>query len=253
MITLFVRKQLFKLNSMKPFLTGAWKNLVMLNYAAEPAALQKHLPKGTEIDIWNGTCYISIVGFMFLNTRVKGISLPGYRNFEELNLRFYVRFKEAGVWKRGVVFVKEIVPRRLITTIANTIYGEHYACYPMRNTFLEEDNHISLGYEWYYENEWNHLQVTAEKSTTPLPENSEAEFITEHFWGYTKLASGNTSEYEVAHPRWNIHKVLSHHFYCNTKALYGDDFHPYLQQQPVSAFLAQGSDVKVYPRKLWKF
>ena len=238
---------------MTPFLTGKWKNLVMLNYAAEPAALQKHLPRGTEIDYWNSTCYISIVGFMFLDTSVKGLSIPFYKDFEELNLRFYVRFKDNGVWKGGVVFVKEIVPKRLITTIANTIYGEHYYCYPMKNSLQENDKTVTVKYEWLVTNEWNYLQVKADKNTTPLKEGSEEEFITEHFWGYTKLASGNTSEYQVEHPRWNIHHVTSHDFYCNTEELYGPDFHPYLQQKPLSAFLAQGSDVKVYPRKLWKF
>lgn len=238
---------------MKPFLTGKWKNLIMLNYAAEPKALQKHLPKGTEIDYWNGTCYISIVGFMFLDTRVKGLSVPMYRNFEELNLRFYVRFKDSGIWKRGVVFVKEIVPKRLITTIANTIYGEHYYCYPMKNSLKDSGANLDIEYAWRVNHDWNHLRVNAEKSTTPLQEGSEAEFITEHFWGYTQLATGNTSEYQVEHPRWNIHKVNSYDFYCDTQTLYGDDFHPYLQQKPLSAFLAEGSAVKVYPRKLWKF
>lgn len=236
----------------KPFLTGKWKNLIMLNYAADPAALLRHMPKGTEIDTWNGTCYISIVGFMFLDTKVRGIRMPYHTNFEELNLRFYVRFKEDNIWKRGVVFVKEIVPKRLISSIANTIYGEHYYCYPMKNSLVETDTTIEVTYEWQYNNERNYLLAVAEKATTALKEDSEEEFITEHFWGYTKLKSGYTSEYQVEHPRWRIHKVLSHDFYCNTKELYGDDFHPYLQQPPVSAFLAQGSDVKVYPRKLWK-
>jgi hypothetical protein len=123
----------------------------------------------------------------------------------------------------------------------------------MRNSLKDDGFTIELGYEWYFKQEWNYMRVTAEKNTLPLKEGSEEEFITEHFWGYTQLASGKTSEYQVEHPRWNIHKVTSHDFYCNTKALYGDDFHPYLQQKPVSVFLAQGSDVKVYPRKLWSF
>jgi len=238
---------------MKPFLTGKWKNLAMLNYLVEPSILTKHLPKGAEIDTWNGDCYISIVGFMFLGTRVKGLSMPFYRDFEEVNLRFYVRFKEHGIWKRGVVFVKEIVPKRLISSIANHLYGEHYYCYPMRNSFTDDGTSLEVKYEWLYKNEWNYLLIKAESNHSPLIEGSEQEFITEHFWGYTKLASGKTSEYHVEHPRWNIHKVVSHDFCCNTKELYGDGFHSYLQQKPGSVFLAEGSDVKVYPRKVWKF
>ncbi len=105
---------------MKPFLTAQWKNLVMLNYEIEPSVLFPYLPKGTELDLWNNNCYISLVGFMFLNTRVRGLSIPFYRNFEEFNLRFYVRFKDKNEWKRGG-FCKRDYPKRMISFIANTM------------------------------------------------------------------------------------------------------------------------------------
>ncbi|HWB28702.1 MAG TPA: DUF2071 domain-containing protein [Chitinophagaceae bacterium] len=238
---------------MKPFLTAEWCNLIMLNYVADPGVLIKYLPAGTEIDTWNNTCYISLVGFMFLNTRVKGLRVPMFTNFEEFNLRFYVRFKDDGIWKRGVVFVKEIVPKRLVSTIANTVYGEHYACCPMKNSLVRDEDTLAVKYEWRYKNEWNFIDVKAGGTAKPLPENSEAEFITEHFWGYTRLKDNITSEYKVEHPRWNIHPVYSYGIRCNTRDLYGDDFHVFLQEEPVSVFMAEGSAVKVYPRKLWKF
>lgn len=238
---------------MKPFLTAAWKNLVMLNYTADPAALQKHLPKGTEIDTFNNNCYISLVGFMFLNTKVKGIKAPFLTNFEEFNLRFYVRFKDGNEWKRGVVFVREIVPKRIISLVANMVYGEHYYCYPMRNTLVQTGDIIDVKYEWLFKHEWNFVSVKAAQQITPLIPGSEEEFITEHFWGYTQLKNGNTSEYQVEHPRWNIHAVKSYDLNVNTKDLYGDDFHSFLQAKPASVFMAEGSAVKVYPRKLWKF
>ena len=238
---------------MKPFLTAEWKNLIMFNYVANPAMLTKYLPAGTEVDTWNKTCYISLVGFMFLHTKVKGIKAPFFTNFEEFNLRFYVRFKDNGEWKRGVVFVKEIVPKRLVSFIANNVYGEHYYCYPMKNTLAQTGGIIDVRYEWLYKNEWNFIEVKAQNNTTPLPPGSEEEFITEHFWGYTQLNNNTTSEYHVEHPRWNIYPVISHNIYCNTQALYGDDFHAFLKGKPASVLMAQGSTVKVYPRKLWKW
>jgi len=238
---------------MKSFLTAEWKNLVMFNYGVDAAILTKHLPEGAEIDTWNNTCYISLVGFMFLNTKVRGLSVPFFTNFEEVNLRFYVRFKDNSEWKRGVVFVKEIVPKRLISGIANNVYGEHYYCYPMRNTLVKTADIMDVKYEWLYKDEWNFLEVKATEECKPLIEGSEAEFITEHYWGYTKLKNGVTSEYKVEHPRWHIHEVLSSNTYCNTQALYGDEFHFYLKEKQVSVFMAAGSPVKVFPRKLWKF
>lgn len=108
----------------------------MANYAVNRKLLDKYLPGGTEIDIWNDTCYVSLVGFMFQDTKVKGLSIPFHVNFEEVNLRFYVRFNDNGEWKRGVVFIKEIVPRPALTWVANAVYKENYETMPMK-TFMD--------------------------------------------------------------------------------------------------------------------
>jgi len=193
----------------KPFLTAAWRNLLMINFEADPAVLQPLVPSNTELDTWNGTHYVSLVGFLFQNTRVKGLSLPFHRDFEEVNLRFYVRYKEAGIWKRGVVFVKEIVPKRMITFVANTVYKEKYATHPMRHEWTNTpDNMLSVSYEWKVRQEWNYLKAIADKEPLPILPGSEAEFITDHYWGYTQMAAQRTGEYQVTHPQWRIHTVL---------------------------------------------
>ncbi len=237
---------------MKPFLTAYWKNLIMLNYEIKPSVLLSYLPKGTELDFWNNTCYISLVGFMFLNTRIKGLSIPFYKNFEELNLRFYVRFKDKNEWKRGVVFIKEIVPKRMIRFIANTMYGEQYSFVHMKNSFLESDDTFEIKYEWLLNNEWNFIKAIAEKNAVPVIKNSEEEFITEHYWGYTKLSNTSISEYNVVHSKWNIHKVISHDLFCNVSDMYGKTFEEYLIQ-PKSVFMAQGSAVAINNRRTLKF
>ena len=235
---------------MKPFLTAYWKNLIMLNYSVDPALLKPLLPKGTELDYFNGNCYASLVGFMFLNTRIKNMAVPFYKNFEEFNFRFYIRIKENDTWRRGVVFFKEIVPRRMISFIANTLYGEHYHYHPMKNSLIENDETIEVKYEWLYKNEWNHLHAVAEK--TSMPASEEEAFIAEHYWGYTKLNDTTTSEYQVTHPAWNIQQLKSFHLHCNIKEMYGDDWLPYLTQQPASAFMATGSAVSIGKRNFIK-
>lgn len=238
---------------MKKFLTAQWKNLVFANYEVDVAILKSHLPSGTEIDFWSDKCYVSLVGFMFLKTRVKGIAFPLHTNFEEFNLRFYVRIKDGGKWKRGVVFVKEIVPKRMITTIAGLLYGERYYCYPMRNVLTEDENKLKIEYGFLYKNEWNYIHATVDKEPKLVSEGSEEEFITEHYWGYTKLSGNKTSEYKVEHPKWDIHPVINFGVRCNVKDLYGKAFEEYLSVPPSSVFMAAGSDVIVYERKLLKF
>lgn len=235
----------------KPFLTAAWRNLLMINFEADPAVLQPLVPSNTELDTWNGTHYVSLVGFLFQNTRVKGLSLPFHRDFEEVNLRFYVRYKEAGIWKRGVVFVKEIVPKRMITFVANTVYKEKYATHPMRHEWTNTpDNMLSVSYEWKVRQEWNYLKAIADKEPLPILPGSEAEFITDHYWGYTQMAAQRTGEYQVTHPQWRIHRIVEYSYRCDAAALYGAAFVPMLQQSPVSALLAKGSDISVMSKKM---
>jgi len=70
---------------MATFLNAQWKNLIMANYEVNPAVLGKYLPYKTELDTWNGRHYVSLVGFMFLDTKVLGIKIPFHVNFEEVN------------------------------------------------------------------------------------------------------------------------------------------------------------------------
>ena len=237
----------------KTFLTAEWKNLLFINYEIDPSVLLPYVPKGTELDIWNGTCYVSLVGFMFLNTKIKGLGIPFYRNFEEFNLRFYVRFKENNEWKRGVVFIKEVVPKKMICIVAALLYGEHYYYHPMKNSIKENADIIEIKYEWRFKKEWNYISAIAEKKSSPLIENSEAAFITEHYWGYTKLAENKTSAYNVAHPQWNIHKVISYDVKCDVAGMYGNAFEQYLNKPPKSVFMADGSAVSVNERIVLKY
>src|SRR6201996_5532387 len=118
----------------KEFLKARWINLVMLNYEVDPSVLQKHIPPATELDLWEGKALVSMVGFLFRDTSVRGVKWPLHINFEEVNLRFYVKHFNGKEWKRGAVFVSEIVPKHVIALIANKLYREHYSAMPMRHS-----------------------------------------------------------------------------------------------------------------------
>ena len=229
----------------RSFLTAEWRNLLMINYAVDPAILKPFLPCKTELDAFNDVHYVSLVGFLFSNTKVLGISFPFHRTFEEVNLRFYVRYKEAERWRRGVVFIKEIVPRRAITFIANSLYGEKYATHPMKHEWKQLGEGLKVSYEWKVQNDWNYLKAIADKNATPVLPDSEEEFITEHYWGYTFVNQSCSGVYEVQHPSWAVHKVNSFDVKCNSAVLYGPQFTDALSQNPTSVFLAEGSPVTV--------
>ena len=216
----------------------------MANYSVDPKILQKYVPLKTEIDLWNNICYVSLVGFMFLNTKVKGFKIPFHINFEEVNLRFYVRYNENGKWKRGVVFIKEIVPRAALTFIANTIYKEHYETLPMNHEWEEIGNSLHVEYSWTKET-LNSLKVVADKDPVNILDGSEEEFITEHFWGYTKINGQKTSEYGVEHPRWQVYPVREFSVNVDFGLMYGSEFEFLKNEKPASVFLAEGSEIVV--------
>ena len=225
------------------FLQAEWRKLAMANYAVDQNLLQPFLPNKTEIDLWRGTCYVSLVGFMFLNTRVKGIKIPFHANFEEVNLRFYVRYNDSGELKRGVVFIKEIVPKPALTFVANTIYKENYETMPMTHSWKKENDSLSVEYRWKKKN-WNSFKVNTSSETNQIESGSEEEFITEHYWGYTKIKN-QTSEYGVEHPRWEVYQTLNYSIDVDFGDIYGKQFSFLKTEIPRSVFLAEGSEINV--------
>ena len=228
------------------FLTAEWRWLAMLNYEVPPALLRPLVPAGTELDEWGGVTYASVVGFMFLRTRVLGIPIPFHRDFEELNLRFYVRRKGPEGWRRGVVFVKEIVPRFAIAAVARWVYNENYAALPMRHrNEVGPETGGSVEYGWRHRGRWCALRASVAGPSAPAAEGSEAEFITEHYWGYARQRDGGTVEYQVEHPRWKVWRAESATLDCDVATLYGPAFAECLSAPPRSALLADGSPIVV--------
>lgn len=232
----------------RPFLSAEWRDLAMLNYAVSPDLLHPFVPAGTELDDWHGTTYLSVVGFRFLSTRVLGFPIPGHRDFEEVNLRFYVRRHAPDGWRRGVVFIRELVPRRAIAWVARAWYNEPYRALPMRHAIdrSQSDDSTAAHYEWRSDGQWEGLRVVTDGSSEPLMSGSEAEFITEHYWGYTRQRNGSTLEYHVTHPSWRVAPCRSALLHANVSMLYGTQFATVLSASPQSAFLAEGSAVVVY-------
>ena len=235
---------------MPVFLTAEWRKLVLLNYAVAPDLLLPWLPQGVELDFWNDTCYISVVGFMFEETRVKGIKIPFHVRFEEVNLRFYVvRRDPVNGDKRGVVFVRELVPKHAIAWLANVLYNEPYQAVPMRHSIAQEHGQMVVHYSWVQAGIEHAIGVRAQLQPIPLKVGSEAEFITEHYWGYGKTRNNGTIEYQVAHPRWELYPVDAWRCDVNFEAVYGPSFAFLSHAEPVSVFLAEGSPVDVFNGK----
>ena len=233
----------------RSFLTTEWRYLLMLNYEIKASVLEPLLPAGTELDTWQGRTLVSMVGLMFQRTRVMGLPIPFHRNFEEVNLRFYVKRETQDEVKRGVVFIKELVPKVWVARMARWLYGENYAALPMRHTIEEQNGQLAsdglVEYAWRFKGKLQRLGGLGIGQPRPLQPDSEEAFITEHYWGYTRRGKHNTDEYRVEHPAWRTWRVAQPYFLADVKALYGPQFVDALHRPPRSAFLAEGSPVAV--------
>ena len=226
------------------FLTAEWRHLLMLNYAVEREVLEPLVPAGTSLDTYKGRAYVTMVGFLFQKTRLLGVPVPLHQDFEEVNLRFYVRRQVAGEWRRGVVFVSELVPRHLIAFVARTFYGEPYRALPMRHVIEQSGPNRRVEYSWRRSQRWERVRLSATGESQEMAAGSEEEFITEHYWGYTARGD-RTSEYQVEHPRWRFWRATEARFEGDVQSLYGDAFVEALSRPPTSAFIAEGSPVTV--------
>ncbi|MBT6515041.1 MAG: DUF2071 domain-containing protein [Crocinitomicaceae bacterium] len=234
------------------FLKAEWRKLILANYKVEPELLKPYLPYGTELDLWQDNCYLSLVGFMFVNTKIKGVKIPFHVNFEEVNLRFYVRHLQNGEWKRGVVFIKEIVPKPAITFIANKVYKENYQTLPMKHIWFEDDSSLNVIYEWCMKDNWYKLAANCDPNPNTIQPDSEAAFITEHYWGYTHNDSTTSTEYEVTHPTWKTYPINHYVIDVDFAAVYGKSFGALSSKEPASVMLAEGSQITVENKRIIK-
>jgi uncharacterized protein YqjF (DUF2071 family) len=231
----------------KIFLSADWRDLLMLNYELDPSCLQKYVPAGTELDSFQGKTYISLVGFRFCRTKLLGtIPIPFHTEFEEINLRFYVRRSSGGEIRRGVVFIAEIVPKRAIAFTARLFYGENYVRRLMAHRVLSGESKTHAEYSWRSGNQWCKLQAHAIGKPSLPAEGSLEQFITEHYWGYSAQPDGGSVEYHVSHVPWKVWNASHAEFSGDTRDLYGDELSQLLTKASTSAFIADGSPVIVF-------
>jgi len=232
----------------RSFLTAEWRHLVMASYAIDPEALRPYVPAGTELDHWGDTTWVSLVAFEFRDTRLLGVRVPFHGRFEEINLRFYVRRDLPDGPRRGVVFIREVVPRWAVALLARRAYDEPYLALPTRSAIRRraEGREGRFEYGWKSAAGWCGLAATVRGDPEPPASGSLAEFITEHYWGYNGRRDVTTIEYRVTHPRWDVWLASDHRLEGDPAAFYGPDLAPFLGAAPRSVFVAEGSSVVVY-------
>jgi uncharacterized protein YqjF (DUF2071 family) len=219
----------------------------MLNYEVDPRLLDEHVPCGAVLDSFLGKTYVSLVGFRFCRTKLFGsLAVPFHSDFDEVNLRFYVRHKEGDEHRRGVVFITEIVPKRAVAIVARLVYGENYICLPMKHHVRTDVGKKTIAYQFQIKGHW--CKLTARETSAPEipPEGSLEQYITEHYWGYSDQRGRGAIEYHVSHVPWKISVATTAGFEGDADVLYGVELGRVLKGVPSSVFITDGSQVTVF-------
>lgn len=237
------------------FLTARWEKLLLLTYSVPEEKINPWLPPGIIPDLWNGQPHVSLVAFQFLRTRLKGIPVPFHRNFAEINLRIYVRETETAPDqeepRRGVVFVRELVPRFMLAWVARTIYNEPYESCPLYYKAGQSgatEGHIEYGGR--YKGKKFTIEATYDPTGAEMPlEKSPEHFFKEHEWGFGRARDGRTQVYRVEHPWWRAYPLKDFQLNFDFAHVYGEHWSFLNDRWPDHAMLAEGSPVAVYPAK----
>jgi uncharacterized protein len=226
-------------------ITCAWRDVLITTWAVDAALLEPYRPAGTTLDMWNGHGLLSIVGMRFLDLQVAGVAMPFHQDFEQINFRFYVR-RDTEEDRRGVVFLKQIVPSSSMALIATLLYNESFLTTATRYDITRAAQGWTL-YEWMVAGRWN--RVSAIRRGEPIMPGSDTieTFIKDRPWAYTRQADGSTVEFEAQHPVWPIYSTHEMLLDCDVVPLIGAPFVPVLSAQPLSTFVATGSDVTLHP------
>jgi hypothetical protein len=232
------------------FLLAEWNNLIMANYVVPASFLLPYVPYKTELDFFEGKAYVSLVGFNLHKTKVLGFSIPMHVNFEEVNLRFYIKHNDHGTWKRGLVFIKEIVPKRAVSFIANNLFREKFATMSMRHFHNDTGGNLETCYEWLFKKKWNKISSVTDKRSKKIAEGSCECFFIDHYWGYSKFSKSKTYQYQVEHPAWESLKVLSYSIDCDFGSIFGDEFSFLNNEKPASVLMTKGSEIRLQHKKV---
>ena len=229
--------------SRRRFLTARWEHLILANYPVPADLLRPRLPPGLELDRRDGDCWASLVAFRFRDTRVLGVGWPGYRHFPEWNLRFYVRRGD----ERGVCFVREFVPRRLVAWLANALYNEPYRAAPMTAVVTESPGSVKAEYTVTWGGRTHRLAAVGAKPAVRPGADSVEHWFKEHAWGFGATRRGRLLRYEVAHLEWDVFRVRQFEADVDWATLYGPEWGVMNGVEPASVVRAAGSEVGVFP------
>jgi uncharacterized protein len=232
-------------------LAGHVRFAVFTTYEVDRRVLEPLVPAGTELDPWQGRTFISLVAFEMTDSRLCGVPLPFARAYDQINLRFYVRRPLAdGSRRPGVVFLRELVPVPALVVGARLLYRERYERQPVSARVRPPDPAGGRPgraiYRWRRHDQLHRLAVDFAAPLELPAEGTLERFLAERHWSYAAPADGHTREVRFDHPPWRVWQARAARLAPSTAASFGERFERALASEPASAFVAEGSRMRLH-------
>ena len=208
--------------------------------------MRAQLAPGVEPDRWNGKTHASLVALEMRDVRVRGWRIPGFTAHPQVNFRVYARHRA----HPAVVFVRELVPSRIIAAIGRLRYGEPFQTARISTRVMEGTADLTVEYRFGPGAARYRVGVLAARDGAIPAATTFEHYLKERTHGCRTDRQGRVGTFRVEHPRWAVRKVMSVDYAVDFAALYGPQWDVLNHSRPVSTILAVGSNVSVYPPRL---
>ncbi|MFT6810171.1 MAG: hypothetical protein ACJA01_003414 [Saprospiraceae bacterium] len=172
-----------------------WNNTIFLHWQVELSELKKWVPEELEIDLFDGKPWVSVVAFTMEKIRPRNLpSFPPISNFDEINIRTYIKSKE----KTGVYFLSIEGGTYLSCKVAKGISKLPYR-YSKINRTKNQFNSSNSEFGDILNIGYSIGEKVVKKSKLDL-------WITERY-ALFQDTDKSINEYEIHHLEWTINEI----------------------------------------------
>ncbi|MDX2376963.1 DUF2071 domain-containing protein [Microbacterium sp. LRZ72] len=216
-----------------------WGEVSFLHWRVEPARVAPMLPPGTRPDVFDGSSWVGLIGFMLSGHRFLPLPpVPVLGTFAEINVRLYSIDDND---ERGVVFLSLDADRLLPVLAANALYGLPYTWSRVAA--------VRRGDTWRYRSVRHtggrvgtrfSVRGLGEADDTPLAHHLTAR------WGFHEAVRGRTIYGRNIHSPWPLQRgrLLS----LDDDLLEAAGFEGLAASEPASVLVSPGAVVTDFAR-----
>ena len=230
---------------LKLSISSEFRKVALLNYIIPQEVIEKYLPKHTKPDLYNGNCFISLVGFQVKKLKLNDVKVPLIKDFDEIDLQIYVKHFNGASWEKGVVVISRIFDQPGLAPLTNTIFQTNYISHPSKSEVKEDQHGLEVKYSWQFDGKEQSFSVKSNNLAAPYDKGTEAAFILDRSLGFIRVTEEETLKYPVTHASWHLYTVEEYAVDVDFSRQYDPALNLLNSRIPHSVILTEGSTVEI--------